>query len=272
MAIHALREGAGEPLVLVHGTGGDAAIWRPLLGTLGQHCDVLAVDLPGFGRSPLLDRPLTPTVLAAAVAEAMEAAGWSDAHVVGHSLGGQVAVELAAAGRARSMVLLSPSGMATRWEWAYVRAVLRLHRGLGRVVRRAIPLLARSAVLRTILLSIPGSRPWRWPPEETARIARAFIDAPGFRSVLAHQPHRVPAARLAAVECPTLVLWGTVDLLLPLWQARRWAQALPHAEVRPLPRLGHAPIVDAPDVLADAILRFVDDPPRIRGGSSTNRV
>ena len=111
--IHLVRRGAGPPLVLLHGIGGEACVWDPVIDALAAHHDVLALDLPGFGRSaPLPDGVApTPEALAAAVARRLQAEGLSDAHVAGNSLGGWIALELAKAGHARSVTGLCPAGL-----------------------------------------------------------------------------------------------------------------------------------------------------------------
>jgi pimeloyl-ACP methyl ester carboxylesterase len=250
------RRGTGEPLLLLHGTGSNHRIWARMLPALGGSFDVMAVDLPGFGQSPPTRRPPTPAVLAESAASAMDRVGWGDAHVVGHSLGGIVGIELAASGRVRTLTAISPAGMATRWEAAYARAMLRLHRALGRPIPSAVPYLLRSAVLRGLFLAIPAGRAWRWSPAEAAQHAASYCSCPGFHAAVNATPFRAADERLALVTCPVLILWGTRDALLFPWQARRWGAALPHAEVRMLRGLGHSPQPDSPQLLADAVLAF----------------
>src|ERR671925_414817 len=94
------RRGEGEPLVLVHGIGSQWQGWTPVLDALAREREVIALDLPGFGASPGLDRRPTPEALAAAVGAFLDELDLADAHVVGNSLGGGIALELGRAGRA----------------------------------------------------------------------------------------------------------------------------------------------------------------------------
>src|SRR6266516_544516 len=130
------RAGAGEPLVLVHGTGSQWQAFRPVLGPLAARRDVIAPDLPGFGDSPALaaQSPHTPRALAAAVAELLDALGLETAHLAGFSLGGGVAYELGLLGRARSVTAISPIGFWTAREAAYCRVSLRASRALARTL------------------------------------------------------------------------------------------------------------------------------------------
>src|SRR4051794_40418462 len=104
------RGGDGPPLVLLHGFTDTWRTWEPVLPALERRHDVLAPSLAGHAGGPPLPRALTHATLADAVERAMDAAGWATAHVAGNSLGGYVALQLAARGRAESVVALAPAG------------------------------------------------------------------------------------------------------------------------------------------------------------------
>jgi pimeloyl-ACP methyl ester carboxylesterase len=106
-----LRKGRGEPLVLVHGIGSHWQMWSPVLDRVAAERDVLAVDVPGFGRSEL-DRTPRVAALADAVSELAVEQRMTRPHLAGNSLGGASALELARTGRARSATALSPIGFA----------------------------------------------------------------------------------------------------------------------------------------------------------------
>ena len=125
VALEHRRSGDGEPLVAIHGIGSCWQVWNPVLPALEEHHDVLAPSLPGYGLSEPMAGVPTVTALTDAVEEAMDAAGWDTAHLVGNSMGGWIAAELAARGRARTMVGISPAGLYTAKELAYASRVLR---------------------------------------------------------------------------------------------------------------------------------------------------
>ena len=107
------RSGTGAPLVLLHGIGLSRHSWDPVIPALAGHFDVIAVDLPGFGDSgpmPPQVEPL-PAALAAAVAGLLDELGITAPHVAGNSLGGWVALELAAIHPVASLAFLSPAGL-----------------------------------------------------------------------------------------------------------------------------------------------------------------
>src|SRR5262245_65831208 len=92
------QSGTGAPLVLLHGIGSSRQAWGPVVPPLTAHFTVIAVDLPGFGDSPPLPARTesSPAALAAAVARLLDQLGVSSPHLAGNSLGGWVALELAA--------------------------------------------------------------------------------------------------------------------------------------------------------------------------------
>ena len=104
------RGGAGEPLVLLHGFSDTWRTWELVLPALERHHDVLALTLAGHAGGPPLIGEITDAVLADAVERALDAHGIERAHIAGNSLGGYVALQLAARGRARSVVALAPAG------------------------------------------------------------------------------------------------------------------------------------------------------------------
>ena len=107
-----VRAGAGEPIILLHPLGAELVVWEPVIDRLAAEREVIALDMPGFGRSPALPDGTAPTpqALAAAVTGFLDAVGLDRVHVAGNSLGGWVALELAKAGRALSVSALSSAG------------------------------------------------------------------------------------------------------------------------------------------------------------------
>src|SRR4051812_22542660 len=98
---------------MLHALGSSSHAWEAVVPALAERFEVITVDLPGFGRSPALPPSLEPTprALAGAVAEALDRAGVGAAHVVGNSIGGWVALELAGLMPVTTLTLLSPAGL-----------------------------------------------------------------------------------------------------------------------------------------------------------------
>jgi pimeloyl-ACP methyl ester carboxylesterase len=251
------RGGSGEPLVLIHGLGHTWRGWKPMLPLLEPRFDVLAVDLPGFGHSDPLPPGRMPTAeaLADAVEQEMDAAGFGTAHVAGNSLGGWISLELARRGRARTVTAISPLGLGMPRENHLGIRILFAMRWLARNSPAPEPLL-RTAVGRTLFAGPALGKPWRADPDDLLEQSRLFGDAPGFLATAEANVDRQPRG-LRELDCPVLLLWGTKDLILLPRQGRRFERLIPGAELRYLKGLGHTPMSDDPELLADAIGEFV---------------
>jgi pimeloyl-ACP methyl ester carboxylesterase len=247
------RLGSGSPLVLVHGLGAELCVWEPVLEPLALDHDVIAVDLPGFGRSRALPDGQTPTprALAGAVAALLDELGVADAHVAGNSLGGWVALELAKAGRARSVVGLCPAGLwgapllrAGPGERQVVRG--RAHR-TARRARPLIPLVMLSPRVRRLVLSPFVAHPDRVPYHAAWRMIRSYARATAYdaTSSAMRSDHFTGGEQIAV---PVTLAFGERDRLV-----RPTRSSIPGARSVVLPGCGHIPMWDAPDLVVDLI-------------------
>jgi pimeloyl-ACP methyl ester carboxylesterase len=237
-------QGAGPPLVLLHPLGGDRRVWDPVLESVAAERTVVAVDLPGFGASPPLTETPTPAALARALDHFLRGLGLNRPHVAGNSLGGWVALELALAGRARSVSAIAPAGL-----W---RAPLAPKVSAGRIiavgVRPILPLLTARPWGRRVLLGGVTVRPDLVPPAAAARIVRAYATAPGF--VATNRAMRAGVFDgLDRIEVPVTLGWPDRDRLVS-----RPARLPPHVHSRVLVACGHLPMWDAPDQVARFLL------------------
>ncbi len=248
-------------MVLIHGIGSTWRMWEPVLPALEARHDVLALSLPGYGRSEPVEGEPTVPALADVVAEAMDTAGFETAHIVGNSMGGWIASDLARRGRARSVVAISPAGLWTPREWRYSYWLLRLTHSVTVRNRRLVLALVGTAAGRAWLLCHVSSRPWRMDPENARHQVEVLARSPSFRRTLEwwnEGPHNRTPDFLGEISVPYLVAWGTRDLLLPPRQAARWQRLVPGAELTRLPKLGHLAAPDDPDLVARTILDFVE--------------
>jgi pimeloyl-ACP methyl ester carboxylesterase len=256
------RGGSGEPLVLIHGIGHTWRGWKPMLPLLERDFDVLAVDLPGFGRSPALPPGVAPTpeAFADAVERVMDECGFGQAVLCGSSMGGWISLELARRARATSVVAIAPAGMQHGRENAWGKAYLR---AMHAVVRLAPPPegLLRTRLGRALYGGSVVARPSRLDPHDLAETLRLFANAPGFETTLPHTFDRQPTG-LNEIDVPVTILWGTRDLLLLPRQAERFERAIPGSELRYLKGLGHLPMSDDPELLAELIVATTSRAPR----------
>jgi pimeloyl-ACP methyl ester carboxylesterase len=243
------RTGAGAPLVLLHPLGFHRGAWDPVIPTLAESFDVIAVDLPGFGDSPPLAGEPTPARLARAVAGLLDELGVVEPHVAGNSLGGWVALELATIRPVASLALLSPAGLWRRATPRYARVTLRLTRWMAVHLTGGLCRLMRYRLGRLLVLGQTHGRPTHASPAYARAAIRAMGTAPGFDAVFAATLDRRYLGG-AALEVPLALAWGTRDRLLLKHQSRHLDQLPPGTRIEPLPRCGHVPMTDDPQAVA----------------------
>ncbi len=256
MRLNHHRSGTGAPLVLIHGIGSRWQIWEPILARVAAERDLVALDLPGFGRSPMPPPGTPPGVpsLATLVDEFLtDELGLERPHVAGNSLGGWIALELARRGRASSATALSPAGFARGPDSAYARANLWLAVRAARALEKRADRLTRPVLGRRILFGTFVARPERIAPQDAAESLRALAQAPWFDDMLP----AVVADRFRGGEemrVPVTIAWGEKDRLLLPRQARRAARGLPSARMLTLTGCGHVPTYDDPEQIATVLL------------------
>ena len=256
MTMNLHREGSGPPLVLLHGVGHHWQAWRPVIDRLAGAFDVIACDLPGFGRSDPLPPDVDPTVPAYvdAIASWLDGLGVRRPHVAGNSMGGAIALELAARGEVASATALSPAGFWTpaerRWcQMTSLGLVAHLPRPLARPAIR----LAGTKLGRVALLAQLFDHPARIPSHEAVATLRDALGAPAFRAALEAFSRYAYDAVDQAAAVPVTVAWGNHDWLLPRrLQAPRAQRMLPAARHVTL-GAGHVPYFDDPDAVAAVI-------------------
>jgi pimeloyl-ACP methyl ester carboxylesterase len=250
------RSGTGVPLVLLHALGLSRRSWDPVMPALTAHFDVVAVDLPGFGESPSLPAGLAPhpAALAAAVAGLLDDLGIATPHIVGNSIGGWVAVELAALRPAASLTLLSPAGLWPGSTPRYDRISLRLSRALARHAGGVLSRVVRFRLGRALVLGQTHGHPTRLSAEDASATIHELGTSPGFDAVLRATRHRRIDAS-ALVQTPVTVAFGSRDVLLLPRQARHVDQLPTGTRVETLPGCGHVPMADDPTAVAALIRR-----------------
>ncbi len=249
-----VRDGAGEPLLLIHGLGFSWRSWKPVLPALSAAHDVLALDLPGFGTAPpLVDRRPTVAALADAVEAELDREALGRVHVAGNSLGGWIALELARRGRATSVVALSPSGLETPAERVVVVAMNELMRVRTIAAAPAASILTADPGSRNAMLGILHGRPWRLPARDAAAEIRDFASAPAFQATLRETTGSRVATDLSSIRVPARSCFGTRDGMIGALTAPRFAAAIPGAPLVPLLGCGHVPMADDPALVARAI-------------------
>jgi pimeloyl-ACP methyl ester carboxylesterase len=264
---------AAENAVYLHGLGGTATNWTELAGLLACRADGLAIDLPGFGFSPPSTNPdYRMSAQAGAVAAMLEARGGAPAHLLGNSMGGGIAMLLAARRPelVRSLTLISPAMPDLRPDLRRLsdpRMALAMVPLLGRRARRELGrLTAREQIDQMLRLCFAephrvsaarialaeaeladrSSMPWAGQAVNTT-VNAIFHEwlAPAKRSMW---------AMARQVRVPTLVVWGARDRVISVRKAVRTATLLPRGRLLVLPRTGHVAQMERPVTVARAVL------------------
>ena len=240
--IHSLHEGAGEPVVLLHGLSGSWRWWRYTVPALRESFRVHVPELVGFGGSRGAVRQPTLPEMAGLLVRWLDAMGIDRADFVGHSMGAQVGVHLAGRwpDRIRHLVLSDAAGIPHPLSVETVRMVgseLLWPRSWGRP--GFLPTIAADA-LRT------GPR----------TLVRAT------RSVLADDIRPL----LPRVSAPTLLLWGEHDPITPVQDGEAIARLIPGARLVVIEGASHNPMADRPDAFNAELLAFLREPVRAEEG------
>lgn len=258
--------GAGPVVVLVHGLAGTMSTWDPAIPQLSKWCTVVAVDLPGHGRSTAPHGDHSLGVHASCLRDLLDALGHPAATVIGHSFGGGVALQFAYQypERCERLVLVSSGGLGNEVSIALRLAALpgaeqlaalaanRFVVGVGSTIAR----LGAALGVRAGPGLIESARACATLAEPNTR--RSFFHT--LRAVVDHRGQRVTAdERLDLLNnIPNLLIWGDGDRIIPVAHAHETHRRLPHNRFEIFERTGHFPHVAQPGRFAETVRTFID--------------
>jgi pimeloyl-ACP methyl ester carboxylesterase len=251
-------EGAGPPLVLIHGVGTSKAVWRRVTPLLAAQRLVAAPDLPGFGASPPAGNGFALERVADTLAEALGAELPAPFDLLGNSLGGAIALVLAERhpGLVRRLVLAAPAGLAP-----HRGPIPALAGRAGSVLvaarRRAGPPLARSAAARRLLLFGVVAEPARLPADEARLMLRGSEGSQRVAEAIAAVAGADLRPRLADLALPLAFVWGDRDRVIPVSSLDVLRSLAPGAPAEVIPGAGHVPQVERPREFAAAVGRLL---------------
>ncbi len=256
-SFHYERRGSGEPLLLIMGLSGNSAHWgEPFLSRLERDFDVIAFDNRGMGRSGWVDADFTIADMAGDAAGVLAELGLDAAHVMGISMGGMIAQELALSEpeRVRGLVLGCTYAGGEGSALADQSVIETL----------AGPMLSgdRDAAIRAGW-SVNVSEPYAADEAAFARFKQTALEHPAPVAVIMRQFQAVgghdTSGRLAQIGAPTLVIHGTADRMLPVANARLIAAAIPGARLELLDGVGHMFWWERPERSAELVHDFLFD-------------
>jgi pimeloyl-ACP methyl ester carboxylesterase len=251
--VNTIDMGEGPAVVFVHGLSGSWPNWLEQLPVFAQDHRAIAMDLPGFGHSPMPIERITISEYARILDSLLETLGVNAATVVGNSMGGFVSAELAIAfpQRVERLVLVSAAGISTY-----------RHRDVERIepyLRRLAPMVAaytgwtatrsdwvaRRRGLRNLTLGMVTRHPGRLPAPLAAEQIRG-AGKPGFMQALRANIDYPVRERLPEIACPTLIVWGDEDRVIPVADAGVFEQLIPNSRKVIFEDTGHMAMLERP--------------------------
>lgn len=254
--IRLMRGGAGHPLLVLHGASG--ASWLPFMQKLAQDFEVIAPEHPGFGESDTPDWLDTVHDLAYFYLDLMQQLELDDVNLVGLSFGGWVAAELAVRSTQRlaSLTLAGAAGL-------HVAGVAQLDPFLCSEEQRLRQFFYDPKKAEEII-----ARALRPEMEDMALKNRTTIAKLTWEP-RSHDPHL--RKWLHRIDVPTLLIWGDHDRMFPKEHALSYQALIPGAKVAIIPKCGHVPQIEHPDLFVAEIATFLGAPRKTRkaGARST---
>jgi pimeloyl-ACP methyl ester carboxylesterase len=251
--------GHGPPLVLLHGVGASRAVWRRVTPALAEDHHVIAPDLPGFGESSPAAERFELGAAATALADRLAARAGEPFDLLGNSLGGAVAVELAVQrpDLVCRLVLSAPAGFAPRSR-PVAAAAGALTEPLVAVRRLVGPAAAGSPVARRALLWGAIAEPQRLSADDARMMLRASRGSTQVGAAVAAVLRADMRSELGRLAAPVGVIWGWRDRIVPISNLRQIRAVRPDAVVITIPRAAHVPQMERPREFVIAVRRVLD--------------
>ena len=272
--INVIELGSGPPLVFIHGLSGSWQNWLEQLPVFAREHHVVAFDLPGFGASEMPAQEISISGYARTVDALYDALEIDSAAVVGNSMGGFIGAELAIAypARVERLVLVSAAGLTIEHKRdEHVLAVLRtvdkrLAAYAGWLGSRSDE-LARRPRTRRLIFGLVAHRPERLPAPLVAEQIRGS-GKPGFIPALDALTGYPIRDRLREIACPTLIVWGAEDKLVPASDADEFERLIPNARKVVWPHTGHVAMLERPTAFNRLLAAFLAEEPGERVASA----
>jgi pimeloyl-ACP methyl ester carboxylesterase len=270
--VNVIELGSGPPVVFVHGLSGSWQNWLEQLPLFARDHRVVAFDLPGFGASEMPDWQISISGYGRWLDALYDALGIDVAALVGNSMGGFISAELAIAypARVERLVLVSAAGLTVEHQrhdrtLAVLRTLDRRLAAYAGWLGTRSDTLARRPRARRMIFGLVAHRPDLLPGPLVAEQIRGsgkrgFVPA---LDALTSYPIR---DRLPEIACPTLIVWGTKDWLVPVRDADEFARLIPNARKVVWPKTGHMAMLERPAAFNRLLAAFLAEEPGERVG------
>lgn len=266
--VNVIDLGEGAPIVFVHGLSGSWPNWLEQLPAFARDHRVIAMDLPGFGHSPMPTEKITISSYARILDELLATLGVDATTLVGNSMGGFISAELAIAfpQRVERLVLVSAAGISTNGRRDVQRATHTLRR-IERVLAAYTTWVAahseaivRYPGLRNAALGLVTRHPSRLNPALAAEQLRG-AGKPGFMQALQANIDYPIRERLPEIACPTLIVWGEEDKVIPVRDAGVFEELIPGSRKVLFEDTGHMAMLERPAAFNELLSEFMAEQP-----------
>jgi len=245
--LHYEEHGQGLPVILIHGYPLDHTIWKPVVNQLKDHARLIVPDLRGYGASPSPDGDWSIRQMADELHSLINHLGIDRAILVGHSMGGYVALAFAHAypSHVAGLGLIATQAAADspeKRQSRYIQIEEVKRRGIKAIVEpMASRLTPRASLAEALKLLMAKTN--------TNTIVR---------SLKAMAERSDATGWLASMDIPAVVVSGTVDGIIHIEAAKTMAQLLPRGWLVEIPEAGHMPMLEAPDTVANALCQLIE--------------
>jgi pimeloyl-ACP methyl ester carboxylesterase len=270
--VNVIELGSGPPVVFIHGLSGSWQNWLEQLPVFAREHRVVALDLPGFGASEMPEEEISIAGYARTVDAIFDAVGIDSAAVVGNSMGGFIGAELAIAypARVERLVLVSAAGLTIEHQrderaLAVLRTVDKRLAAYAAWLGSRSDELARRPRTRRLIFGLVAHRPERLPAPLVAEQIRGS-GKPGFIPALDALTGYPIRDRLGEIACPTLIVWGAEDKLVPAGDADEFERLIPNARKVVWAQTGHLAMLERPAAFNRLVAAFLAEEPRERVG------
>lgn len=262
--VNVIELGEGPPVVFVHGLSGSWPNWLEQLPVFARDHRVIAMDLPGFGHSPMPVEKITISAYARILDELLGTLGVDAAATVGNSMGGFISAELAIAfpQRVERLALVSAAGISTNGRRDVQRAVPALRR-MEKVIAAYTTWIAahsdavtRYPVLRNAALGLVTRHPSQLNSALAAEQLRG-AGKPGFMQALQANLDYPIRERLPEIVCPTLIVWGEEDKVIPVRDAGVFEELIAGSRKVLFKDTGHMAMLERPAAFNELLDEFL---------------
>ena len=238
------RQGSGEAVVLLHGAG-FTRMWIPFYEMMAEHADFIAPEAPGFGETPLPPWVRTFDDVTILYDQLLEQLGLEQIHLIGFSMGGWAAAEFASfyPRRLKSLSLIVPVG-------------LRLPDNPGVDIFQ----LAPEALMDRLFKDKSVMQQWLPDPDNFDEGIQMYAEfSAAARLMWAPRYNLALEQRLQRLSCPSLIVGGEEDRLVPNEMSDKYAEVLPNSRLTRIEGTGHEPLLERPEQLTQVLTSFIQE-------------